>query len=126
MKPAQLLLAYQRLVERERELRDEIERVESLLNVNPDVVAAEEALAVARAGEQAIQLRLLDSDRDREAHRTRMRSREKELMSGRVRNPKARIVVRDEAQLLQVGFAEEEEAALRVRYETSEDARARG
>src|SRR5437879_9262920 len=86
MKPAQLLLAYQRLVERERELRDEIERVESLLNVNPDGVAAEEALATGRASEQAIQLRLLESDRDREAHRTRMRSREKELMSGRIRN----------------------------------------
>jgi len=27
VKPAQLLLAYQRLVERERELRDDIERV---------------------------------------------------------------------------------------------------
>ena len=43
MKPAQLLLAYQRLVEKERELRDEIERVESLLASDPDVAHAEVA-----------------------------------------------------------------------------------
>ena len=87
MKPAQLLLAYMRLVERERELRDQIETVESLLASDPNVARAEEALAAARAAQQAIQLRLRESDRDREAHRTRLRSREKELMSGRIRNP---------------------------------------
>jgi predicted nucleic acid-binding Zn-ribbon protein len=114
MKPAQLLLAYLRLVEKERELRDEIERVESLLTANPDVVAAEEALAAARAGEQAIQLRLLDSDRDREAHRTRMRSREKELMSGRIRNPTDLMLLSDEVKHLKASFAEEEEAQLRL------------
>jgi hypothetical protein len=75
MKPAQLLLAYMRLVEKERELRDEIERVESLLASDPSVVHAEEALASARAAQQAIQLRLRESDREREAHRTRLRSR---------------------------------------------------
>ena len=87
MKPAQLLLAYMRLVERERELRDQIETVESLLASDPNVARAEEALAAARAEQQAIQLRLRESDRDREAHRTQLRSREKELMSGRIRNP---------------------------------------
>ncbi|HEV2476514.1 MAG TPA: hypothetical protein VGX22_08230, partial [Candidatus Dormibacteraeota bacterium] len=76
MKPAQLLLAYQRLIEKERELRDDIERTESLLAVNPNVVAAEEALAQARSAREALQLRLRESDRDREAHRTRLRSRE--------------------------------------------------
>src|SRR5260370_202042 len=47
MKPAQLLLAYQRLVERDRELRDEIERGEPLLTANPDVVAARGAVEEA-------------------------------------------------------------------------------
>src|SRR5438552_17499219 len=98
MKPAQLLLAYQRLVERERELRDEIERVESLLNVNPDVVAAEDALATARASEQAIQLRLLESDRDREAHRTGTRSRATELNHGRIRNHTELLPASEEVQ----------------------------
>src|SRR6266487_1215968 len=66
MKPAQLLLAYQRLVERERELRDEIEQVEAVLTSDPNVVHAEETLATARASRDAIQLRLRESDRERE------------------------------------------------------------
>jgi predicted nucleic acid-binding Zn-ribbon protein len=114
MKPAQLLLAYQRLVERERELRDEIERVESLLTATPDVVAAESALARAREDQQAIQLRLRDSDREREAHRTRLRSREKELMSGRIRNPTELMQMSEEVKHMKARFAEEEEAQLRL------------
>jgi uncharacterized protein len=110
MKLAQLLLAYQRLIEKERELRDDIERVESLLAVNPDVVAAEEALANARAEQQAIQLRLRESDRDRESHRTRLRSREKELMSGRIRNPTELMQMSTEVQHMKASLAEEEEA----------------
>ena len=74
MKPAQLLLAYMRLVERERELRDQIETVESLLASDPNVARAEEALAAARAEQQAIQLRLRESDRDR-CHRQSGRGR---------------------------------------------------
>jgi uncharacterized protein len=114
MKQAQLLLAYQRLVEKERELRDEIERVESLLAANPDVVAAEEALEKARADQQAIELRLRDSDRDREAHRTRLRSREKELMSGRIRNPTELMQMSEEVKHMKASFAEEEDAQLRL------------
>src|SRR2546423_9337042 len=117
MKPAQLLLAYQRLIERERELRDDIERVESLLSVNPDVVAAEEALATARAEQQAIQLRLRESDRDREAHRTRLRSREKELMSGRIRSPSELMQMSEEVKHMKASFAEEEEAELHLMEE---------
>jgi predicted nucleic acid-binding Zn-ribbon protein len=117
MKPAQLLLAYQRLTEKERELRDEIERVESLLAVNPNVVAAEEALAKAREDQQAIQLRLRESDREREANRTRMRSRERELMSGRIRNPTELMQLSAEVQHMKARFAEEEEAELRLMEE---------
>ncbi|HSS60805.1 MAG TPA: C4-type zinc ribbon domain-containing protein [Candidatus Limnocylindrales bacterium] len=117
MKPAQLLLAYQRLIEKERELRDKIERVESLLAVNPNVVAAEEGLERVRAEQQAIQLRLRDSDRDREAHRTRLRSREKELMSGRIRNPTELMQMNQEVQHMKASFAEEEDAQLRLMEE---------
>lgn len=114
MKPAQLLLTYQRLVEKERELRDEIERVEGILTANPDVVSAEAMLAEARQQQQAIQLRLRDADRDREAHRTRLRSRERELMSGRIRNPTELIQMNQEVEHLKASFAEEEEAELRL------------
>ena len=112
MKPAQLLLAYMRLVERERELRDEIERVESLLASDPSVAHAEQALADARAEREAIQLRLRESDRDREDHRTRLRSREKELMSGRIRSPSELIQMNEEVQHMRARFAEEEDRAV--------------
>ena len=117
MKPGQLLLAYQRLVEKERELRDEIERVESVLTANPDVVSAEEGLEAARSEQQAIQLRLRESDRERETHRTRLRSREKELMSGRIRNPGELMQMNEEVQHLKASFAEEEEAELHLMEE---------
>jgi predicted nucleic acid-binding Zn-ribbon protein len=110
VKPSQLLLSYMRLVEKERELRDEIERVESLLASDPNVAHAEEALATAKANQQEIQLRLRDSDREREAHRTRLRSREKELMSGRIRSPSELIQLNQEVDHLKASFAEKEEA----------------
>ncbi len=117
MKPAQLLLAYMRLVERERELRDQIETVESLLASDPNIARAEEALAAARVEQQALQLRLRESDRDREAHRTRLRSREKELMSGRIRNPTELMQMNQEVQHMKASFADEEEAQLRLMEE---------
>ena len=110
MKPGQLLLAYMRLVERERELRDEIERVESLLALDPNVATAEETLATAKANQQSLQLRLRESDRERESHRTRLRSREKELMSGRIRNPTELMQLNQEVDHLKASFAEKEEA----------------
>lgn len=117
MKPAQLLLSYHRLVERERELRDEIERVESLLASDPSVAHAEGALAEARDRSQAITLRLRESDRERETHRTKLRSREKELMSGRIRNPTELMQLSTEVQHLKSSFADEEEAELRLMEE---------
>jgi len=117
MKPAQLLLAYQRLVERERELRDQIEQVESLLTSDPSVAHAEEAFASAKAAQQAITLRLRESDREREAHRARLRSREKELMSGRIRNPTELMQLNQEVDHLKVSFAEKEDAELRLMEE---------
>jgi len=70
VKPAQLLFAHHRLVERERALRDDIERVESRLASDPEVVELEEALAQALAAQEVMASKLRDSDREREAHRT--------------------------------------------------------
>lgn len=117
MKPAQLLLAYQRLVERERALRDDIERVEARLASDPEVVSLEETLAVRRGDQQAVAMRLRDSDREREAHRSRLRTREKELMSGRIRNPTELMQMSQEVEHMRTRFAEEEEAELRLMEE---------
>lgn len=114
MKPAQLLFAHQRLVDRERALRDDIERVESRLASDPDVVEREESLAQARAAQEVMAARLRDSDREREAHRTKLRSREKELMSGRIRNPTELMQMSEEVQHMKARFADEEEAELNL------------
>ena len=87
MNPAQLLLRYHAQVERERALREVISRLESRLASDPEVVSLEEALQETRSAQDAAAARLRDSDHAREDHRSKLRSREKELMSGRIRNP---------------------------------------
>ena len=114
MKPAQLLFAHHRLVERERALRDDIERVESRLASDPEVAELEEALALAIAAQEVMASRLRDSDREREAHRSKLRSREKELMSGRIRNPTELMQMSEEVQHMKARFAEEEDAELHL------------
>ena len=114
MKPAQLLLEHQRLVERERALRDDIERVTARLESDPEVVQREETLAEARTAQAATAARVRESDHEREAHRTRLRTREKELMSGRIRNPTELMQMSEEVQHMKARFAEEEDAELKL------------
>ena len=118
MKAAQLLLAYQQLVDRERGLREDISQLESRIAADPEVTALEEALAGKREVQQEIALRLRESDRERETHRTKLRSREKELMSGRIRNPTELVQMSDEVQHMKTRFAEEEEVELRLMEES--------
>jgi predicted nucleic acid-binding Zn-ribbon protein len=114
MKPAQLLFEHQRLVERERALRENIARVTSRLESDPEVVELETTLTEARAAEEATAARVRESDHEREAHRSRLRTREKELMSGRIRNPTELMQMSEEVQHMKARFAEEEDAELRL------------
>lgn len=113
-KPAQLLLQYQRLADRERAVRESIARIESQLESDPEVARLEEGAEAARADQQATAARVHESDRVREDHRTRLRSREKELMSGRIRNPTELTQMSAEVQHMKSRFVEEEEAELRL------------
>ncbi|HYR49022.1 MAG TPA: C4-type zinc ribbon domain-containing protein [Candidatus Eisenbacteria bacterium] len=117
MKPAPLLFEYQRLVERERGLRGNIERVTSRLESDPEVVEREETLTEARAAQSATAARVRESDHEREAHRTRLRTREKELMSGRIRNPTELMQMSEEVQHMKARFVEEEDAELKLMEE---------
>jgi len=114
MKPAQLLLQYQRLIDRERVLRDDVERIESRLQSDPEVVRLEEIVEAARTAQEASSAKLHESDRAREDHRTRLRSREKELMSGRIRNPTELMQMSDEVKHMKARFALEEDAELQL------------
>jgi predicted nucleic acid-binding Zn-ribbon protein len=113
-KPAQLLLQHQRLVDRERILRDNIERIETSLASDPEVVQLEEKVEAAQAAQQAVAARLHESDRAREDHRSRLRSREKELMSGRIRNPTELMQMSEEVKHMKARFVEEEDAELQL------------
>jgi predicted nucleic acid-binding Zn-ribbon protein len=117
VKPAQLLLQYQSLVERERALRDSIEKVEARLASDPEVVAQESVLESARSVQAGFAARLRESDRDREDHRAKLRSREKELMSGRIRNPTDLMQLSEEVAHMKSRFAEEEEDELHLMEE---------
>src|SRR5712692_10363730 len=111
-KPAQLLLQHQRLSDRERVLRDNIERIESALASDPEVVQLEEKFEAARAAQEAVAARLHESDRAREDHRSRLRTREKELMSGRIRNPTELMQMSEEVKHMKARFVEEEDAEI--------------
>jgi predicted nucleic acid-binding Zn-ribbon protein len=114
MNPAQLLLRYQAQVERERALRELIARLESRLQADPEVVSVEEQLQAARSVQDGVAARLRESDHAREDHRTKLRSREKELMSGRIRNPTELMQMSDEVAHMKARFADEEEAELHL------------
>jgi hypothetical protein len=120
VKPAQLLLQYQRLVDRERAQRESIEQIESRLQADPEVVRLEEIFEAARVKQQAAAARLGDSDRAREDHRSKLRSRERELMSGRIRNPTELMQMSEEVQHMKARFVEEEEAELRLMEDAEE------
>ena len=114
MKPAQLLFEHQRLVERERVLREDIARVTSRLESDLEVVELEAKLAEARAAQEAVAARLRESDHEREDHRTRLRTREKELMSGRIRSPSELMQMSDEVQHMKTRFEQEEADQLQL------------
>jgi predicted nucleic acid-binding Zn-ribbon protein len=114
IKPAQLLFEHQRLVDRERILREDIERVTSRLESDPEVVELETSLAEARGTQEVAAARLRESDHEREAHRTKLRSREKELMSGRIRSPSELMQMSEEVSHMKARFAEEEDAEMRL------------
>lgn len=109
-----MLLEHQKLVERERGLRENIARVTSRLESDPEVVQRAETLAEAHAAQASMAARVRESDHEREAHRTRLRTREKELMSGRIRNPTELMQMSEEVQHMKARFAEEEDAELKL------------
>jgi len=109
---AQLLLRYQALVDRERRLRDSIADAEQRLASDPAVAEKEELVAAATAAREAVAARLRESDLERETHRSRLHTRQRELMSGRIRNPTELMQMSDEVAHMKARFAEEEDAQL--------------
>src|ERR1700694_3106851 len=114
MKPAQLLYEHFQLFSRERVLRDDIEQVTARLESDPEVVQLEQALAEAGAVQEATAAKVRDSDHEREGHCTKLRARERELMSGRIRNPTDLMQMSEEVKHMKARFAEEEDAEMQL------------
>lgn len=117
LRPAEILLRHQRLDDRARSLAAEVERIERDLSSNPEAERLAVELAERRAQHQSLQLRLRDVEREVEGHRTRMKAREKELMSGRIRNPSELIQMSEEVGHMKARLGEEEEQELLVMEE---------
>lgn len=114
MGPAELLLRYQRLDLRARSLTSEIEHIEARLASDPeleDLLAQQE---VAQATQSELAVRLRDTEREVEGHRVRLRGRQTELMSGRVRNPTELMQMSSEVDHMKERLRSEEDAELEL------------
>src|SRR3981081_3630219 len=112
MKPAQLLYEHYQLVSRERGVRLDNESITTATESDPVVVDLEAALTEALAIQETTAAKVRDSDHEREAHRTKLRAREKEVMSGRIRNPTDLMQMSEEVKHMKARFAEEEHAEM--------------
>jgi predicted nucleic acid-binding Zn-ribbon protein len=109
MRPTELLLQYQRLGDRIRTLTDEATHIEQRLARDERVEAATAAVAEALERRDQLARELREMDMDVEGHRTKMKSHEKELMSGRIRSPSDLTKMSEEVGHMKARLAEEED-----------------
>ena len=81
-RPAELLLEHQKLVTRERGLRENIDRVTSRLESDPEVVQREETLAEAKAAQSSTAARVRESDHEREALHEQLAAEHERIAGG--------------------------------------------
>lgn len=121
MRPAEILLRHERLDERARALAGEVERLERELGSNPEAERLALELEEHRSAFRDLQLKLKGSERDVEDHRSRMKAREKELMSGRVRNPTELMQMSEEVEHMKSRLREEEEQELSLMEQADQE-----
>jgi predicted nucleic acid-binding Zn-ribbon protein len=109
MRPTELLLQYQRLGDRISTLTDEARHIEQRLARDERVETATAAVAAALETRDELAKQLREMDLDVEGHRTKMKSHEKELMSGRIRSPSDLTKMSEEVGHMKARLAEEED-----------------
>jgi len=114
VRPTELLLQYQRLGDRSRVLLDEKQRLEDRLNRHEKIEAAEAAVAAAETQLSELTRRFKAMDLEVEGHRGKMRTHERELMSGRIRSPTDLTKMSEEVSHMKARLLEEEEAELQL------------
>lgn len=120
MNAPELALHHQRLAQHATQLRTQIERIESRLASDPEALRLEEELAQAAATQKDVHRRLRASEQQAEDHRQRMRGRDRELMSGRIRSAAELVKLSAEVERLKQGVAEDEDAELLLMEEAEE------
>ncbi|MDQ6918374.1 MAG: hypothetical protein M3Z98_03335 [Candidatus Dormibacteraeota bacterium] len=109
MRPTELLLQYQRLGDRIRTLTDEASHLEQRLARDERAEAATATVAEALEKRDRLARQVREMDLDVEGHRAKMKSHEKELMSGRIRSPSDLTKMSDEVGHMKARLAEEED-----------------
>jgi predicted nucleic acid-binding Zn-ribbon protein len=117
VKAGELLLRYERLEERGQALDDELGILRDRLARDPEVERVRAAHEEARAAHEHARHRLESMDREMNVHLSRMRAHERELMSGRVRNPGDLTRMSTEVEHMKAALAEEEDRELEVMAE---------
>lgn len=112
MNAPELALHHQRLAQHASHLRTQIERIESRLAEDPEARRLEDALEEARGRQKDVQRRLRTSEQEAEDHRQHVRGRDRELMSGRIRNSGELMKLSDEVARLRQGLTQAEDAEL--------------
>jgi predicted nucleic acid-binding Zn-ribbon protein len=114
MNVPELALHHMRLDQRAAALRAQIERLRALLAEDPEADRLEREVAAADAERRELDLRVRDREREAEAQRTRLRGRERDLMSGRIRNPTELTKLNEEVDHLKAALRVHEDGELEL------------
>ena len=120
MNVPEVALHHQRLDQRAAHLRGQIERVQTALAGDPEVERLEREQAGLDATRREVALRLREQDRKVEELSARRRARERELMSGRIRNPSELMKLEHEVEHLKAMVSAEEDADLELMEQQQE------
>ena len=119
MNAPELALHHQRLDQRANALRGQIARLQAELAQDPVAERLDQEHATVEAARRDVDHRLRQSEHDTDDRRSRLRGRERELMSGRIRNPTELMKLNREVEHLRGAVAEAEDAQLAL-METQE------
>jgi predicted nucleic acid-binding Zn-ribbon protein len=108
----ELALQHQRLEARASQLQAQIERVEAQLTRNPEVERLAQEVVTGESAMRELDLRVIQRERDAETRRAKVRSRERELMSGRISNPGELVRLSSEVEHMKAALAQEEDAEM--------------
>jgi predicted nucleic acid-binding Zn-ribbon protein len=117
MSPGALLLLHSRSDAHARAAAAEVARLESALAGDAQIEEAQRGLASVQEAQKDAARRLRESEREVEDHRARMHQRDRELMSGRIRNPTELSKLSDEVDHMRTRIATEEDAELALMEE---------